>query len=248
MLSAFDQFRDVTLLSSALRLVLACICGGLIGIERLQKLRPAGLRTHILICIGAAIDMLTGCYLFSVMHQYTDIGRLGAQVVAGIGFIGAGSIIVTKKKHVKGLTTAAGLWTSAIIGLACGAGYYEVAILGTLMVLIAETFFSKIENRIMSNETSIQLMLEYEHTETLNNVLKYIVESNMQILDLEIAKYDKSVSPNHYADITVMLNRKILARDLINDLVKIRGVVNIDELEGRDEHIEGEEIKKRFKL
>ena len=115
MLSVFDGLRDVTTLSVFVRLACALICGGIIGIERSYKRRPAGFRTHILICIGAAITTLTSQYLYLNMHYFTDMARLGAQVVAGIGFIGAGTIIVTRRQRVKGLTTAAGLWTSAIV-------------------------------------------------------------------------------------------------------------------------------------
>ena len=127
MLSVFDGLRDVTTLSVFVRLACALICGGIIGIERSYKRRPAGFRTHILICIGAAITTLTSQYLYLNMHYFTDMARLGAQVVAGIGFIGAGTIIVTKRQRVKGLTTAAGLWTSGIIGLTFGGGFYEAA-------------------------------------------------------------------------------------------------------------------------
>lgn len=125
MLSLFDGLREVTLASAFVRLTLAVLCGGIIGMERSYKRRPAGFRTHILICIGAAITTLTSQYLYLNMHYFTDMARLGAQVVAGIGFIGAGTIIVTRRQRVKGLTTAAGLWTCAIIGLAFGGGFYE---------------------------------------------------------------------------------------------------------------------------
>ena len=128
MLSIFDPVRDITVLSVSLRMVLAAFCGSAIGIEREFKRRPAGFRTHILICLGAAMTTLTSQYLSLIMHYYTDMARLGAQVVAGIGFIGAGTIIVTKRQRVKGLTTAAGLWTVAIIGLALGGGFYEGAL------------------------------------------------------------------------------------------------------------------------
>ena len=94
-------------------MLLAVVCGGIIGIEREFKRRPAGFRTHILICLGAAMTTLTSQYLYLCMGQYTDMARLGAQVVAGIGFIGAGTIIVTRRQRVKGLTTAAGLWAAA---------------------------------------------------------------------------------------------------------------------------------------
>ena len=122
MIPIFDGLRDISFLSVGVRLFLTVICGGLVGIERAYKRRPAGMRTHILICLGAAMTTLTSQYLYMVMHYYTDMARLGAQVVAGVGFIGAGTIIVTRRQRVKGLTTAAGLWGVAIIGLTLGGG------------------------------------------------------------------------------------------------------------------------------
>ena len=148
MLSIFDGLREITLPAVTLRLMLAMVCGGIIGIEREFKRRPAGFRTHILICLGAAMTTLTSQYLYLYMGQYTDMARLGAQVVAGIGFIGAGTIIVTRRQRVKGLTTAAGLWAAAIIGLTLGGGFYEGGLFATVLILVAELFFSRLEYRI----------------------------------------------------------------------------------------------------
>ena len=107
MLSVFDSLRDINVLSVSVRMLLAVICGGVIGIEREFKRRPAGFRTHILICLGAAMTTLTSQYLYLYMHYYTDMARLGAQVVAGIGFIGAGTIIVTRRGRGARLVPAA---------------------------------------------------------------------------------------------------------------------------------------------
>ena len=96
MLSIFDPLRDITVLSVAVRMLLSAVCGGIIGMEREYKRRPAGFRTHILICLGAAMTTLTSQYL-CMAHYYTDAARLGAQVIAGVGFIGAGTIIVTRR-------------------------------------------------------------------------------------------------------------------------------------------------------
>ena len=109
--------REMNFVSVMFRLILAMVCGGMIGLERAFKRRPAGFRTHILICLGASLTTMTSQYLYLNMHYFTDMARLGAQVVAGIGFIGAGTIIVTRRQRVKGLTTAAGLWTSAIASM-----------------------------------------------------------------------------------------------------------------------------------
>ena len=136
MLPIFDGVRDVTMLSTTLRMLLAVVCGGLIGLEREYKRRPAGFRTHILICLGAAMTTLTSQFLYLNMHYYTDMARLGAQVVAGIGFIGAGTIII-HRQLVRGLTTAASLWATAGIGLAAGAHMYVVAAAATVLTLFA---------------------------------------------------------------------------------------------------------------
>ena len=145
MLTCLNFAREMSFLGVTVRLLAAVLCGGLIGLEREYKRRPAGFRTHILISLGAAITILTNLYLYQVMHYHTDISRLGAQVIVGIGFIGAGTIIVTKRHRVKGLTTAAGLWTAAIIGLVCGAGYLELALFTTALVLIAELVLVRLE-------------------------------------------------------------------------------------------------------
>jgi putative Mg2+ transporter-C (MgtC) family protein len=118
--------REVTYLAVILRIVTAVVFGGILGMERGLKNRPAGLRTYMLVCVGACLIMLTNQYLYQVTSA-GDPMRLGAQVVSGIGFLGAGTIIVTKHNQIKGLTTAAGLWAAAGVGLALGVGFYEAA-------------------------------------------------------------------------------------------------------------------------
>lgn len=117
------------------KLLLALLCGGILGIEREHKKRPAGFRTYMLVSLGSALVMMTNQYIW----EYYGIGdptRMGAQVINGIGFLGAGTIIVTGHNRVKGLTTAAGLWTAACIGLAIGIGFYEGAVIGTIMFFL----------------------------------------------------------------------------------------------------------------
>ena len=150
MLSIFDFQRTGTidLLTVSVRLVIALLCGGIIGIERERKQRPAGFRTHILICIGAAMTTLTSQYIAFDLKASTDLARLGAQVIAGIGFIGAGTIIVTKRKNVKGLTTAAGIWVSAAIGMVVGAGLYSLAVIATVCVLFVLSLLEVYEQKV----------------------------------------------------------------------------------------------------
>ena len=147
MLEILDSMRELSTVSVVVRLVLSMLVGCMIGLERGRKKRPAGLRTYMIVCLGATLTMLTGQYMVYMMDTSwadivqeigvrTDIARLSAQVINGIGFLGAGTILVTSHQEVKGLTTAACLWASACIGLAIGAGFYECVILSVLLIYI----------------------------------------------------------------------------------------------------------------
>lgn len=141
-----------------IRLLLALICGGFIGVEREIFGHAAGLRTHILVCIGAALTMLVSMYGFNGVG---DPSRLAAQVISGIGFLGAGTIIQTKG-DVKGLTTAASLWVAATIGLACGNGFYLGAIVTTAFAVIVLPYFKKIESKIGKMHNRITLIVKVD--------------------------------------------------------------------------------------
>lgn len=230
MLPIFDGVRDVTLASVALRMILAVFCGGLIGMEREYKRRPAGFRTHILICLGAAMTTLTSQYLYLCMHYYTDMARLGAQVVAGIGFIGAGTIIVTRRRRVKGLTTAAGLWAAAIIGLTLGGGFYEGGIFATLLILLAEMFFSKLEYRMLDNAPEINLYMEYTNKGCLENVLKLFREMSVKVTNMEITRSQESEHHNACAIFTLQLNKHCSVERLLTEVNRTKGVLSVEEL------------------
>ncbi len=230
MLSIFDSLRGLTLLSVTLRMLLAVACGGIIGIEREYKRRPAGFRTHILICLGAAMTTMTSQYLFLYMHYYTDMGRLGAQVVAGIGFIGAGAIIVTRRKRVKGLTTAAGLWTAAIIGLALGAGFFEGAIFATFLILLAELVFSKLEYRMLTSAPEINLYMEYTGRECLEDVLRLLREQEVKVLNMEITRTTGTEKHNACAIFYLRLGKHCNAVELVRLIHETAGVISIEEI------------------
>ena len=142
MLEFFNPIRDLNTVSVILRMLLAVMVGAVIGLERSAKNRPAGFRTHILVCMGAAVAAMTGLYLFLALKLPTDVSRLAAQVISGLGFIGAGTIVVTKKMSIKGLTTAAGLWVTAAVGMACGVGMYTLAAVSTVIVLLCFEAFN----------------------------------------------------------------------------------------------------------
>ena len=225
----FLRSNNLDMISVLVRLVLAVICGGVIGLERERKRRPAGFRTHILICLGAAMTTLTSQFIIFELGYFTDPARLGAQVVAGIGFIGAGAIIVTQRRQVKGLTTAAGLWVSAIVGLCCGAGFYEGAVLTTIIILLAEIVFSKLEYFIISHTRVTNIFVEYSANENLGKIIDTIKEASAYIIDLEISK-SSSRGKKLTVIFSVKTSRKITCQTIMNLIAKVDGVISVEEL------------------
>ena len=230
MLAMMDGLRDVTMTPVAVRMLLAVICGGVIGIEREYKRRPAGFRTHILICLGAAMTTLTSQFMALNLYYATDLARLGAQVVAGIGFIGAGAIIVTRRHRVKGLTTAAGLWAAAIVGLALGGGFYEGGVIATILILAAELLFSKLEYRMLDNAPEINLYMEYIDHSCMEKVLSLYRERGLKILDIEIARITDGEEHTAWAIFNLRLNRKCGIEELLGAISAVKGVVAVEEL------------------
>ena len=230
MLSVFDSLRDVNMVSVTVRMFLAVLCGGIIGIEREYKRRPAGFRADILICLGAAMTTLTSQFLYLELHYYTDMARLGAQVVAGVGFIGAGTIIVTQRQRVKGLTTAAGLWASAIIGLAIGGGFYAGALFATFLIILAELLFSKLEYRMLENAPEINLYMEYTDRSCLEQVLKLYREKNVKVLNMEITRATGSEHHNACAIFSLRLSKKCKVELLLDAIHRVEGVAAVEEL------------------
>lgn len=230
MISALDPFRGITMISVTLRLVMAFLCGGIIGLEREYRRRAAGFRTHILICLGAAITTVTSQYLYYVMNYNTDIARMGAQVVAGVGFIGAGSIIVTRYQRVQGLTTAAGLWTSAIVGLAMGAGFYEGGIIVTAMVLIIEIFLSKIEFYILQKAPEVSIYLEYTDSRSLNRLLALCRDHKVTVLGTEVIKASELPTSSSCAVITLRLHKYCPLETLTRLIREIDGISSVVEI------------------
>ncbi len=222
------DLRDLNLVSVIVRMLLAFLCGGLIGLERETKRKPAGLRTHILICLGACMTTLTSQFLLLVMHMYTDLARLGAQVVCGIGFIGAGVILFTRQRRVKGLTTAAGLWVDGIIGLCCGAGFYEGASAATALVLLAEHVLIRVEDRQLREASIMQIRVTAERVKALNAVLAYLNDMDTRILSMDVQKGKDS--PECTADLAIQLHRKTLLEDIEADILKMEGILSVREI------------------
>ncbi|KRF42185.1 MgtC/SapB family protein [Paenibacillus sp. Soil787] len=199
---AFDpKVWQIDYLELTIRLILALILGGLIGLEREFGGHPAGLRTHILVCLGAAVIVLLSMYGFSQFAQEPNVrmdpSRLAAQVISGIGFLGAGTIMRTGL-GISGLTTAASLWVVASIGLAIGAGFYYGAILTTVLVLISLLFLNKLEKTFVKAKLHRHILLKIqEDSSNLNHIVTKLNKYSIQIHKLTIENNDGLQSPNN---------------------------------------------------
>lgn len=205
---------------------MACILGGLIGVERESLKRPAGFRTHILVCVGATLAMQTNIYLMNLyLNQIPiDPSRIAAQVVSGIGFLGAGTII-KEGATVKGLTTAATLWTVACIGLAIGAGFYAGAIMATLAVFSTLTLFFKLERRITASRGTLAIsLISINEPGQIGRIGTLLGEYHALILDMEVEPIDDFESR---LNISIKAPRDITASLLSAALMDLKGVRSI---------------------
>ena len=225
MLNFIDVFRDINMLNVLFRFGLAFLLGGAIGMERSFKNRSAGFRTHILVTSAACVASMTGIYLYLNLKMPTDVSRIGAQIVSGLGFIGAGTIIVTKKPKVKGLSTAAGLWASGIVGVAVGAGFYEGAIVATIVVLLAQTLFSYAEQYIRTTP-EFDITLRYQDRGALDEAMRYCKDHILAILNHKVTG-----DMNDYkAKLTLLPKLRIDEARLFDHIRKIPGITEINKV------------------
>ena len=225
---------------TALRISLAAVCGGIIGLERGRKNRPAGFRTYMIVCMGAALTMVLSTYLCVMLSSSwstaaaegskTDLSRFGAQVINGIGFLGAGTILVTGRQQVKGMTTAAGLWASACMGLTIGAGFYTAAIICCLLIVTTIVFFSKIEHFVVSHSRIVDIYVEFENTDDIAEILSSMRSIGIRIFDVEITKAKDSEIKRPYAIISMQLPKKTPHTVIFTSVSAIENVRAIEEL------------------
>ncbi|MCL2226163.1 MAG: MgtC/SapB family protein [Oscillospiraceae bacterium] len=186
-----EATRGLNAISISVRLVLAMTLGGIIGLERGIKKRPAGMRTYMLVCIGATLVMITNQYL-TYTFPYADPARLGAQVISGIGFLGVGTIIITRDRQVRGLTTAAGLWASACMGLAIGVGFYTGALIGMAFIFFVTTIMHKLDTELIRRSRAMEVYMELTDSSHIYKILDHMRESNVKVTYMEVMrpKYD----------------------------------------------------------
>lgn len=223
--------NDLTVAVVSLRLGLALLCGGSMGFFRSMKKRGAGLKTHVLVCLGACLIMMTNEYIFfHVANQTGDIARMAAQVVSGVGFLGAGTILVTGRMQVKGLTTAAGLWACSGIGLALGVGFYSGGIICTVLVFIVYNWMERIDEIAYNHSRVYDLYVGLASQEYVNTFVAAMHKNGLKFMSLELSKSKKNSDKIVYATMTIETDMKHRNTDVISLIEGMEGVVSVEEL------------------
>ena len=233
--------RELNIWSVMLRLTMAMAFGGLIGLERGRKRRAAGFRTYMLVCLGAALTMLLSQYESGMLAGVwaetakevgirTDVSRFGAQVINGIGFLGAGTIIVTGRQEVKGLTTAAGLWASACMGLAIGAGFYECVVLAFLLIFLSIRLLPYLENFVVENARNMNIYVEFESLDDVGEIIGRIKAQDVQIYEVDIDHGREEKLRNPSAVFSIRLNHKQMHTQVLAAISELETVRTIDEI------------------
>ena len=222
-------YHDITTMAVMTRVLTSVFIGGMLGLERGMKNRPAGLRTYMLVSVGACLIMMTNQYIY----QFTGAGdpmRLGAQVVSGIGFLGAGTIVVTRHNQIKGLTTAAGLWASAGVGLALGIGFYEGAIAAGISVFAILTVLQRFENSVHRKIRVLELYVELDFAISVARFAQ-----DLKTLDLKMESIQFEPDGGFEADtravVLTLKARKATDHKILRERIRrIEGVVHLEEL------------------
>ena len=233
---ALNYLRQMNTASVIVRLVVAMICGGMIGIERASKRRAAGFRTYMVVCLGATLAMLLNQYIDYMLvnvwqvSQTTDAARLGAQVINGIGFLGAGTIMLTGSQQVKGLTTAAGLWASACMGLAIGAGFYEAALVACIMIGLIIMLFGRVEELIAKHSRNMNLLVHMDTLEDVSRVLEKIKANSNVVYDVEMSKGNLTDGEGPSALFSIKLAKRVSHSSVVMAVATVDSVRSITEM------------------
>ena len=225
----FQYLQEFNGVSIILRLVLATLFGGIIGIEREVKGRTAGFRTFTLVCIGAALGTIVNLYLFEIT-QNTDVARIPASIISGIGFLGVGTIMITKRSHVKGLTTAAGLWVTASLGIALGAGMIWISVVGFALIMLTISLLQTISHYISAHNKHIDLYIEMAKESNVDELIKYIKNQNFQIVTMEKKREKITKECDMVINLSLNLRKKCNHDDIVHDISQIDGVCYLEEV------------------
>ncbi|MBQ9859584.1 MAG: MgtC/SapB family protein [Clostridia bacterium] len=201
-----DILLDFNTVSTAVRLLLALLLGGLIGLERGIHGRAAGLRTHVLVSLGSCMTALIGLYIHQELGIGEQVTRIAAQVISGIGFLGAGTILVKNQSVITGLTTAAGVWCTAAIGIALGYGFYVGAILCSLVVIVTATVLTRLERR---QKGIRHFYLELKDPNLVTKTIRQIQDRFPNVQAIEIVAPKSGLANVVGLSLTMAINFKI---------------------------------------
>lgn len=229
MIPEITAFQELSSTSIVLRLFLSMVIGGILGMERGFKNRPAGFRTYILVCVGAAIIMMTNQYVFQT-YVTSDPVRMGAQVVSGIGFLGAGTIMVTNRNQIRGITTAAGIWVAGGLGLAIGIGFYEGAIWGAIFILISMTTLHRMDFYIRKNSRVIHMYIEFKPDMQISRLLDQLQELGCSVSDIQLSKSDHSKDPRNAMFFSVNLPKHMRHSVILEKISRMESITYSEEL------------------
>ncbi len=175
-----------------LRIFIACLCGGIIGIERTLRQKDAGFRTHLIVALGSALMMVISKYGFADSIDF-DAARVASNIITGISFLGAGMIFV-KGINIKGLTTAAGIWATAAVGMAVGSGLYITGIVATLLLVVIQIVFHTFLigfDKVLANDVTVEMVVRLKNTEdSLDRFKDILREKNIEYSEIKIALGD----------------------------------------------------------
>ena len=215
--------RDFNIWTILIRLTLCVLVGGIIGVERGRQGRAAGMRTHILVCMGAALVTMMGFYITEVSGLEGDPMRIAAQVVSGIGFLGVGTIMLKGRFQITGLTTAAGLWCAATIGLALGAGFYEGALIAFLLAMATVSFLHKLEYKFIKRYRRFGIYIEITSDKLIRSTIDAV--SNMfSVTDVQVTVPRSGTAGNVGIEINVH-TKKETPEQVATDIEKLEQVV-----------------------
>ena len=235
------ELRSLNMESILLRLFLAVAFGGAIGMEREQKNRPAGFRTYMVVCLGATLTMILGQYELHMLQTRwvqsaaaagakTDITRFAAQVINGVGFLGAGTILITGRQQVKGLTTAASLWASACMGIVIGATFYECALLVFFLIVAVMKLLPRVEAVLMEKARNMNIYVEVYSLDGINEVIGCLRSRNIHIYDVDIERGKTAAYPYPNALLSIRLNRHQSHTEVVTVLSKLESISVIKEI------------------
>lgn len=225
----YEWLIEHNTLETAIRLLMAMLCGMMMGMDRGLKRRGAGVKTYSLVCLGAAIVMLTGEFITQNFEGKTDVARLGAQVISGVGFLGVGTIIVTGRNQVRGLTTAAGLWTCACIGLAIGIGFYDGAAIMMFLCIFVLKVMTRVDNYVYKHSKILDLYIDFSSIKQIAPFMEKIRDSDLKIQYFEVKK-SKGKGEGNAALITIELPARMDREVALEKIRNIEGVVSVEEL------------------